>query len=390
MSRRVKWLIIILVFLTGYFLLARDYMVVHKHTFKEWLVFSSNPNRIGKKAFYYIFPSQKKPEKEIPKKWNRTNEWHRYAQEPVLTIGAAGSWDEDIASFSSVLKDSVNFKMYYSGRQENFMGAQVGLAESNDGKHWKKYAGNPVLKLGPRGSWDDKMIWCPMVWKEGVYHMIYTGRSSKGTRQIGYATSTDGIHWKKSAHNPVFNDPTWAHNHTEAWGIIKVDDLYFLWYNTLGVDQRQVGLALSRDLVHWKPFKNAPIFSSEPGTDRYRQFCVFPFRYGPYFYMLIPSQDQSKNYAVFRLYRCKNPYFLEKDREFVKKVLLPGKMGQWDDYDLDTPLLLTTDITRSTFYNNKIWMYYSGEGGDGHWKEGLVIEPDIDHSLQMPQSLEKK
>lgn len=385
-SRRVRGIIVLVVIIVigFYFSLARYYMIHQKHTFKEWIEFSVNPNRIGKKALYLLLPSLKKPAKESRKTWNRSAEWSRYSQDPILSIGKPGSWDDDIASFASVLKDSMNFKMYYSGRRANFIGAQVGLAESNDGKHWEKYAGNPVLKLGPRGAWDDKMIWCPMVWKEGQYHMIYTGRSSKGTRKIGYASSIDGIHWVKNANNPVFNDPTWAHDHTEGWGLIKVADTYFLWYNTLGVNQRQVGLALSKDLIHWKPYQNSPIFSSKSGTDRYRQFCVFPFRYGEFFYILIPSQNKSKNYASFRLYRCKNPYFLEQDRKFVKKVLLPGEFGEWDDYDLDTPLLLTLDISRRIFYKNQFWLYYSGEGGDGHWKEGLVIEPNINHAIEMP------
>lgn len=387
-TKKIKRFIILvaIIVLGSYFFLARYYMIHQKHTFKEWLEFSSNPSRIGEKALYMILPSLKKPSKESPRIWHRETEWTRNFQKPILSISRPGSWDDDIASFASVIKDSSGFKMYYSGRRGNFVGAQIGLATSRDGLKWTKYADNPVLTLGVRGAWDDKMIWCPMVWREDIYHMIYTGRSSKGTRKIGHAISTDGIHWTKDPNNPVFNDPTWAHDHTEGWGVIKVDSTYFLWYNTLGLEQRQVGLALSKDLVHWKPYQDSPIFASEPRTDRYRQFCVFPFRYKNFYYILIPSQDESKNYASFRLYRCKNPYFLKNDREFVKKVLLPGEFGQWDDYDLDTPFLLTLDISRSIFYNNQFWLYYSGEGGDGHWKEGLIIESNLDRAVAMPNT----
>jgi len=354
-------------------LFATYYIVLRQHTFKELIAFSTNPDRIAKKIKHLVVPSSDKQTQGLPREWNRSGEWHRYPNNPILTTGLAGSWDEGIATFASVIKDDDNFKMYYSGRSSNDAG-QIGLATSRDGKNWVKYSGNPIVRLGQSGSWDDTMIWCPMVWKEKFYHMTYTGRNSAGKIQIGYATSTDGIHWTKNIANPVFNDPTWAHDHTEGWGVIKVEDIYLLWYNTLGVTNRQIGVAVSRNLINWTPYRNSPIFSSIHGTDMYHQFCAFPFRYGQFYYLIIPSQDSSINHAVFYLYRCKNPYFPKEHRELVKRILTPGHFGEWDDRDMDTPALLTLDITRTTFYQNQFWLYYSAEDGDKRWKEGLVIE----------------
>ena len=68
----------------------------------------------------------------------------------------------------------------------------------------------------------------------------------------------------------------------------------------------------------------------------------------------------------------------------MKRILLPGRLGDWDDHDLDTPALLTSDITRTTFYENQFWVYYSGVSGDNRWQEGLLIEPSMRQCLQMP------
>lgn len=362
-----------------YILSAIYYVVGKQHSLKEWITFSTNPRRIAKTIRQLAVPSR-----ELAKEWDRFEEWNRDSRNPVLTTGDVGSWDDGIATFASVIKDDKDFYMYYSGRRKDFTGGQIGLATSKDGKSWVKYPGNPIVKLGQPCSWDDTMIWCPMVWKEEFYNMIYTGCNSSSIIQIGYATSTDGIHWTKSDSNPVFNDPTWAHDHTEGWGVIKVEGEYLLWYNTLGVTPRQVGVAVSKDLINWTPYRNAPIFASIKETDRYHQFCVFPFRYGQFYYLIVPSQDKSKNWAALYLYRCKTPYFDEKNRECIKRILLPGRFGDWDDHDLDTPVLVTLDCTRTTFYKNKIWLYYSGEDGDNRWKEGLVIESNIGDCLQMP------
>ena len=354
---------------------AAYYIVVRKHTLKEWITFSTSPDRIKRKATDRLgLP---------PRRWNRSGEWYRYPQNPVLTIGSKDSWDEGTAGFASVIKDDDNFKMYYSGRNSNQKQGQIGLAISNDGKNWFKMD-SPIVKLGQPGSWDDTMIWCPMVWKETLYHMIYTGYDSARIIQIGYATSTDGIHWTKSDSNPVFNDSTWAHNHTEGCGVIKVEDTYLLWYNTLGVTPRQLCVAVSKDLLKWLPYKNTPVFSSMQETDRYNQFCAFPFRYAKVYYLIVTSQESSNNWGAFYLYRCKNPYFEPEDRECAGRILLPGHFLDWDDHDIDTPALLTLDITRNTFYKDSLWLYYSGEGGDNRWKVGLLIESNIQQCLQMP------
>lgn len=308
-------------------------------------------------------------------------EWDRYAGNPLITEGAPGAWDDHGATFASVIWDEAagEFRMYYHGFA--YSGAhQIGLATSPDALNWTKYPGNPVLTPGP-AAWDNHSVRVPMVWKEGPdYHMIYTGYNGS-SYQVGYAYSSDGITWTKHASNPVFNDPTWAHNQTENWGVMKVGSEYLMWYSNFGI--RESGIAVSTDLVTWTTYQPNPIFATSgvPSDDRYSQYCPFSFKYGGDYYVLMPSYNNSYNYSKYYLYRSSSPYFPLSDRHLVRVAHTVGPDGQWDDNDSDTPFVLTLDIERTVFYNDELWCYYAAEGGANLWKEGLHFEPDIAAAL---------
>ena len=309
-------------------------------------------------------------------------EWSRYSGNPLITEGPPGAWDDHGATFASVIWDdrTNEFRMFYHGF--SFSGVhQIGLASSTDGLHWTKSSRNPILTPTP-GAWDSQQVRVPMVWKEGIndYRMIYTGVGG-GVTQAGYAYSSDGVNWTKYP-TPVFNDPNWAHDQTENWGVIKVGSQYLMWYSNLGAP-RESGIAVSTDLIHWTPYQPDPIFKSSgnPSDDRYSQFCPFSFKYGNYYYVLVPSYDSGSNYSEYYLYRSSSPYFPESDRHLVRVSHMVGASGQWDSHDNDTPFVLTLDIQRSVFYNNQLWVYYAAEGGTDLWKEGLLIEQDIARAL---------
>jgi hypothetical protein len=310
-------------------------------------------------------------------------EWMRYESNPLITEGAPGEWDDHGATFASVIWDSTaaEFRMYYHGF--SFTGVhQIGLATASSPEGpWTKHPGNPIVTPGP-SAWDNQSVRVPMVWKESPdeYHMVYTGVGG-GVYQIGYAYSSDGITWTKSAGNPVFNDPTWCHDQTENWGVIRVGAEYLMWYSSFGM--REAGIAVSTDLVNWIPYQADPIFSSSgnPNDDRYSQYCPFSFKYEGQYYVLMPSYNGSWNHGRVYLYRSSSPYFPEGDRHLVRVVLMAGPEDHWDDHDNDTPYLFTLDIDRTVFYNDELWCYYSGEAGSDLWQEGLLIESDIAAAL---------
>lgn len=290
-------------------------------------------------------------------------EWAAYGGNPITP--GTHAW-------ASIIKDDTDYKMYYSNAGGAYYIQYIGLKTSTDGINWTDQGS--VLASGGLGTWDYN-LWCPMAWKEGgTYHMMYTGRN--GPMQIGHATSADGYTWIKDPANPVFNDPNaWANDHCENWGVIKIDSIYYMWYNTLGSGTRQVGVAMSTDLVTWTPSPSNPLFGGG-------RFCAFPFKYDSYYYLLVPHYTSGSDYSVHELYRCPNPGFLPAERELVREAIRWGS-APWDNLDLDTPCVLTDDIYRDSFMatGDELWAYYAGTGAIG-WTTGLRIETDIASALE--------
>ncbi len=99
------------------------------------------------------------------------------------------------------------FAMYYDGTTG---GVEVtGLGYSADGNYWTRYGTNPVLGLGAPGSWDSDYVTNGTVIPAigGVWRMWYSGSgpSGGGNEGIGYATSPDGINWTKYSGNPIMH-----------------------------------------------------------------------------------------------------------------------------------------------------------------------------------------
>jgi hypothetical protein len=286
--------------------------------------------------------------------------WTKSGSNPMIT-----------GQFGSMWYNGANdYHAYYSD------GTNVLHATSTDGISWTvDSTHNPVL-APTVGSWDSGWIEVVQVWKEGsTWYMLYRGHSaSSSERKIGLATSADGLNWTKNANNPVLSasPATWEVSDglgLDPWGIIKIGSTYYLWYNTVnstGSGTRATGLATSTDLIHWTKDTNNPIFQGG-------RYCVTPFKYGSYYYLLVPHYDGAA--AHMELYRDTNPTFYPNEREFLGSILEEGT--GWDSGYLDTPSVLTNDINRNSFPDTNIWMYYTGYTAfSGNiWKEGLAEFP---------------
>lgn len=64
---------------------------------------------------------------------------------------------------------------------------------------------NPVLKVGPKGTWNDQTLVCSTVLADGDTFYLYSDGARFGKpKNIGMATSKDGIHWTWYEKNPLF------------------------------------------------------------------------------------------------------------------------------------------------------------------------------------------
>jgi predicted GH43/DUF377 family glycosyl hydrolase len=130
---------------------------------------------------------------------------------PVLTPGVLGAWDGYSVAHPSVVQTSAGYVMYYSAfaTASDPHGA-IGMATSPDGIHWTKRK-DPVLNAGTGDAWDNQIIFDPTVVQAPTgYAMAYLGLGPDGVvpkpfTAVGYASSADGVTWRKSSLNPVLS-----------------------------------------------------------------------------------------------------------------------------------------------------------------------------------------
>ncbi|MFA5795456.1 MAG: DUF2341 domain-containing protein, partial [Candidatus Brocadiia bacterium] len=110
--------------------------------------------------------------------------WDRNPSNPIINLGSG--WEVSHAYEPFVMKDDDgNYKMWYCGHDGT--NVRLGYAYSDNGIDWVKYASNPVLNLGASGTWDDYHTYkCYVIRDDGTYKMWYSGYDNP-TWRIGYA-----------------------------------------------------------------------------------------------------------------------------------------------------------------------------------------------------------
>jgi len=116
---------------------------------------------------------------------------------------------------------------------------------------WAPRVGNPVFTAAGAGHWDDKIRERGWILREGdLYRLWYTGYDGKrdDIKLLGYATSTDGIHWERSPKNPLVRDQ-WV----EDMMVVRDGDTYYMFAEGDDVKRDNHAVMLtSPDGINWK------------------------------------------------------------------------------------------------------------------------------------------
>ncbi|HEX7714049.1 MAG TPA: hypothetical protein VF531_08505 [Bacillota bacterium] len=187
--------------------------------------------------------------------------WEDYPDNPILDVGAPGSFDD-----INLLDPSAAVVPQASGEQRVYLyysavagsSESIGLAISKDGIHFEKYNQNPVLK----GR-------CPeVVYRDGQFYLFYVKENERGGYNIHAAMSTDGIHFTPTGGAPVLTvgaQGSWESQTVTTPRLFFDRGLYYMVYagdDRSKDDPHQFGLATSMDLIHWQKYGGNPIFST--------------------------------------------------------------------------------------------------------------------------------
>jgi len=175
-----------------------------------------------------------------------------WSEPPRIVLGPRpeSGWEEDI-NRPVVLKRADGYHMWYTGQAKGEH-SWIGYATSPDGVTWKRMSAQPVLSF--EQPWEKVAVMCPHVlWNSEtkLFQMWYSGGGQYEPDAIGYATSPDGLAWTKHANNPIFTgDPAapWERNRVTACQVERRGDYYIMFYiGFRDVDHAQIGLARSKD-----------------------------------------------------------------------------------------------------------------------------------------------
>ncbi|MCK4696103.1 MAG: T9SS type A sorting domain-containing protein, partial [Candidatus Cloacimonetes bacterium] len=197
-------------------------------------------------------------------------DWIKNSENPVMNVGPWGEWDHELVGTPCVLYDGTTYQMWYCGSGDGTL-FRIGYANSPDGISWFEYLDNPVLDLGPAGSWDDDTIYFPYVIFDNVtstYKMWYIGSEGPPDyyERTGYATSTDGITWTKHP-DPVLDvGPAGSWDDEVAGGGYVLFDgtTYHMWYSGYDGTYFRIGYATSLDGIIWTKHPENPVMDVGP------------------------------------------------------------------------------------------------------------------------------
>ena len=207
--------------------------------------------------------------------------WHgtAHVQQDAVRVnqGQAPFFDDRIASFPGIWKDGDTWYLVYEGADTSSeWPGDIGLATSTDGVKWIKDACNPILVHDDYG-WESVNIGTPSLWKEGdTWYLFYHGFD--GTRcRIGVATGSDLHSLTKYSGNPILDvGPygSWDSGTAGKRSIVKEGDWYYMAYEgstdmPYETAQWSTGLARSMDLLGWEKFAGNPILPQTRGEFGY-------------------------------------------------------------------------------------------------------------------------
>jgi predicted GH43/DUF377 family glycosyl hydrolase len=290
---------------------------------------------------------------------NSPGGWKKYSGNPVL--GGQYGTCFDVC----VLKEGDSYRMWLSWRPK----ASIALVESNDGIHWTK----PRIVLGPRKEtgWEDD-INRPIVLKRGDgYHLWYTGQA-KGHSWIGYATSPDGISWKRMSDKPVLSpEKPWEKVAVMCPHVLWDEQAknYRMWYS--GGEQNEpnsIGYATSPEGLTWTKHAANPIFTPDKRNDweKDRVTACQVIRQGDWYIMFyIGFRDEAT--AQIGIARSRDGV-TNWQRHAANPIVRRGK-GEWDADACYKPFAV---------FDGKQWLlWYNGRRG-GFEQIGLAIHEGED------------
>jgi predicted GH43/DUF377 family glycosyl hydrolase len=190
--------------------------------------------------------------------------WRRLSALPVISPRGDG-WESAGTFNPAVVRVGKKFVMLYRAQDKQGT-SRLGYAESTDGVHFTRRA-EPVLSPEAKYEKDGGVEDPRLVQFGDTYYLTYTGYNKKDA-QLCLATSKDLIHWDRKGVIIPANKGNWNVKWTKSGAIVpeKISGKYWMYFLGTSADNKdQAGLASSTDLTHWTEATETPVLPVRPG-----------------------------------------------------------------------------------------------------------------------------
>ena len=194
--------------------------------------------------------------------------WRRLSEVPVIAPRgtgweAAGTFNPAVLVEKSVGGNKI--VMLYRAQDKRGT-SRLGYAESTDGVHFTR-RDEPVLSPSAEYEKDGGVEDPRLVQFGDTYYLTYTAYNKKDA-QLCLATSSDLIHWDRKGVIIPANKGNWNVKWTKSGAIVpeKINGKYWMFFLGTSADNKdQGGLAYSTDLLHWTEGTKTPVLPVRPG-----------------------------------------------------------------------------------------------------------------------------
>jgi hypothetical protein len=181
--------------------------------------------------------------------------WERAMDKYILSVydPDIGEWEKDCIYQPWLIEYRGVFYDFYNAKHMPGWIEQTGLAISEDLFKWKRYEGNPVVRVRP-GGYDERFCSDPKVFHDGDHWVIFYFGVGKGGAHIMIAFSRDLKHWTsdpeplyRAGGHPGGLDSQYAHKISLVYN--PDNDTFYMYYCAVGNKGRCIGLLTSRRLT---------------------------------------------------------------------------------------------------------------------------------------------
>ncbi|HEY3289694.1 MAG TPA: glycosidase [Anaerolineae bacterium] len=191
-----------------------------------------------------------------------------------------------------------------------------------------RYSSSPIMLPELNSAWENVNVFNPsVIFDNGLFHMHYRAQGVDWISRIGYAVSSDGVHWNRLRQPVLQPEFGYESRGVEDPRVTKIDNTFYMAYTAYGpftgIGGEVAGgsilpmIARSSNLITWE--RIAPIVRGEDNKDH----MLFPRRFNGRYLAL-----HRRRPFIWLAYSDDLIQWHEKD---MCKVLGPRSDNWWDN-----------------------------------------------------------